>query len=62
MNGRCRGGNIVGCRFWLMVADNPADKLGDVIGFLVFDGNGKRVAHGAGQLDDGNIAISPSGF
>jgi hypothetical protein len=62
MNGRCRGGNIVGCRFWLMVADNPQDKLGDVIGFLVFDGKGNRVAYGAGAVDAGDIVISPSAF
>lgn len=62
VSGRCRAGDVVGCRFWLMLADNPKDKLGDTIGFLVLDGAGKRVAHGAGQLDDGDIVITPSGF
>lgn len=62
VSGRCRAGDVVGCRFWLMVADNPKDKLGDIAGFLVLDGTGKRVAHGAGQLDEGDINITPSGF
>lgn len=62
MSGRCIAEPIVGCRFWLMVADNAKDKLGDVVGFLVVDGTGKRVAYGAGAVDRGDITVSPSAW
>lgn len=62
MSGRCRAEKVEGCRFWLMVADNAKDKLGDVVGFLVVDGKGNRVAYGAGQVDKGDITVAPSAW
>jgi hypothetical protein len=57
-NGRC--GEIPGCRFWMMMVDNkPNERPGtpDVVGFLIFDGNGNRIAYGTGPLDDGDIRV-----
>lgn len=60
INGRCTANQISGCRFWLMIADNkPATGPGtpDIVSFLVFDGTGKRVAHGTGPVTDGNMFV-----
>ena len=62
MSGRCTAEKVDGCRFWLMVADNAKDKAGDVVGFLVVDGTGKRFAYGAGSVDTGDITVSPSAW
>jgi hypothetical protein len=69
--GRCRikltdGGTApVGCRFWLLVADNR--KKGeqgtpDVASFVIYDRNGNRVAYGTGPLEEGDIEVAPSGL
>jgi hypothetical protein len=62
LNGRCDGGGVKGCRYWLMLADNG--KLGkdtpDVVGFLILDGSGNRAAYGTGPLADGDISIAPN--
>lgn len=63
LNGRCKAENLSGCRFWLMIADNKrADQDGtaDVIGFLVFDGAGRRVAYGTGTVVGGDITVAPT--
>jgi hypothetical protein len=61
-NGRCTATGIVGCRYWLMIADNKAatDPNGtlDVVSFLVFDGTGKRIAYGTGPLTDGDVDVA----
>ena len=65
LNGRCRADNVRGCRFWLMLADNkqPGTKgTPDVIGFLIFDGTGKRVAYGTGPVVEGDIHVAATGF
>ena len=54
-----------GCRFWLMLADNKqanAQGTPDVVGFLIFDGTGKRVAYGTGPVVDGDIEVVATGF
>ena len=54
----------VGCRYWLMMADNKTDRdkeTPDVIGFLIFDRNGKRVAYGTGPLAQGDVLVAPTG-
>ncbi len=57
-----------GCRYWIMLADNregdnaietPYDTA-DVIGVLVMNGRGQRIAHGTGPVVRGNISVSPS--
>ena len=57
-----------GCRYWIMVADNregdnaletPYDTA-DVVGVLVMNGRGQRIAHGTGPVVSGNISVSPS--
>jgi hypothetical protein len=62
LNGRCRAPEISGCRYWLMLADNGQEPDGtpDVIGFLVFDGTGTRVAYGTGPVLRGDIVVAPT--
>ena len=70
MNGRCNAQAVAGaapipCRFWIMFADNKvptAPATADVVGFLVFDGNGKRIAYGTGPLLQGDIKVAPTSF
>lgn len=64
--GRCNvdlDTRAVGCRYWLMLVDNRAASGGgtpDVIGFLIFDRNGRRVAYGTGPVVKGNVTVGPS--
>jgi hypothetical protein len=71
VTGRCRvetdiklKSPIVGCKYWLMVADNksPNDKQGspDIVSFVIHDRLGKRIAYGTGQVSDGDdIVVLP---
>lgn len=64
LNGRCKTGDIIGCRYWIMFADNKepnAQGTPDVIGFLVFDGKGQRIAYGTGPLSQGDIDVGATG-
>jgi hypothetical protein len=62
LNGRCKAGEISGCRFWMTIADNKGtdqkERTPDVIGFLMFDGTGKRVAYGTGPVVEGDIRVA----
>lgn len=52
-----------GCRYWLLMADNQRDReqgTPDIISFLIFDRNGKRVAYGTGPVAKGDVAIQPT--
>ena len=51
--------DVPGCRFWLMLVDNGSNmtEAPDIIGFLVIDGTGKRIAYGTGTLKAGEIQI-----
>ncbi len=62
LNGRCSAAQISGCRYWLMLADNrqQPDGTADVVGFLVFDGTGTRVAYGTGPVLRGDIVVAPT--
>ncbi len=63
VNGRCTARGVVGCRFWLMIADNrPSPEKGtpDVVGFLVFNGAGQRVAYGTGPVIKGDLKVAPT--
>jgi len=71
LNGRCTvdstAGTIPGCRYWIMFADNngvagTASGTPDVVGFLIFDKAGHRVAYGTGPLAHGHIAVAPTPF
>jgi hypothetical protein len=69
MNGRCNFPTSVagippqqGCRYWLMIADNvphasAAGGTPEVIGFLIFNGKGERVAYGTGPVSSGHITV-----
>ncbi|MEE8282526.1 MAG: hypothetical protein V3R47_03295 [candidate division NC10 bacterium] len=59
LNGRCKAGKAPGCRFWLMVVDNSEGDKGtpDVIGFLVLNEAGNRVAYGTGPVAQGDITV-----
>lgn len=63
MNGRCiANGGTVPCHFWLMFADNKVlsiDTPGDVVGVLVVDRLGNRLAYGTGPIRTGDISITP---
>lgn len=67
ITGRCRvetpEQEFRGCRFWILIANNKqAQDQGapDVVSFIVYDRNGKRIAYGTGPLGSGNIEVSPS--
>jgi hypothetical protein len=62
LSGRCSAREVSGCRYWLTLADNGRAQEGtpDVVGFLVFDGAGNRVAYGTGPVVDGDIAVAPT--
>ena len=55
-----------GCRYWITLADNrdgdnavgPPSETSDVVGFLVINGRGRRIAHGMGPVVSGNISVS----
>ena len=64
--GRCAADVDVrafGCRYWLMFADNKREReeqTPDVISFLVYDRNGKRVAYGTGPVARGDVTVAPT--
>lgn len=62
LSGRCSAPQVSGCRYWLMLADNSREREGtpDVVGFLVFNGAGMRVAYGTGAVVDGDIDVAPT--
>lgn len=63
LNGRCKAENVEGCRYWMVLADNKdpqAHETPDVVGFLVFDGLGNRVAYGTGPVAEGDVRIAPT--
>ena len=74
INGRCRASKrtpvgalvpVRGCRFWMMIADNKrATEQGtpDVVGFLVMDGKGNRLAYGTGPLRGGDFEVAATSF
>ncbi len=65
LNGRCKAEQVPGCRFWLMLVDNKeqnATGTADIVGFLIFDGKGQRVAYGTGPVVDGDIEVAPTSF
>ena len=64
--GRCKadiGDKGLGCRYWIMFADNKQareEQTPDVISFLVYDRNGKRVAYGTGPVVKGDVGVAPT--
>jgi hypothetical protein len=55
--------STTGCRYWVMVADNNSGNpraTRDTVGFLVLNGEGKRLAYGSGPGMQGDIVISPT--
>jgi hypothetical protein len=68
ITGRCTvdstGTTPVGCRFWLLIANNktPSQQgTPDVVGFVIYDRNGDRVAYGTGPLR-GDMEVTPTGL
>ena len=55
---------IKGCRFWIMIADNKRKDTRkgtpDIVSFLVFDANGKRIAYGTGPVVKGDLNVRPT--
>jgi hypothetical protein len=64
--GRCNADvdvRALGCRYWLLLADNKSareQQTPDVISFLVYDRNGKRLAYGTGPVLKGDVTITPT--
>lgn len=61
LSGRCKSQRISQCRYWMMLADNKranAKGTADIIGFLIFDPKGKRVAYGTGPVLEGDVNIA----
>lgn len=64
--GRCsadKDAKVTGCRYWLMLTDNKRGnekETPDVISFLIYDRNGKRVAYGTGPVLRGDVVVRPS--
>jgi hypothetical protein len=56
---------VFGCRYWLMVAKNSlkenSKESPGVIGFLIYDRSGLRIAYGTGPMRTGIIAVDASG-
>jgi hypothetical protein len=65
--GRCNAdadGQPQGCRYWLMLVDNKSvsePQTPDVIGFVVYDRGGKRIAYGTGPVTKGDVTVVPNG-
>lgn len=52
-----------GCHYWITLADNGTDdqnKTPDIVGFLVLDGYGNRLAYGTGPVVSGDIFVNPT--
>jgi len=64
LNGRCTAQEpeVQGCRYWLFVTDNGTlnENNPDIVGFLIMDGNGKRMAYGTGPLITGDLVVAPT--
>jgi hypothetical protein len=65
--GRCnvRSPNATfrGCHYWITLADNEREldrQTPDIVGFLVLDGNGNRIAYGTGPVVEGDIRVDPT--
>ena len=56
-------GDFHGCHYWITMADNGREGergTPDIVGFLVLDGNGDRIAYGTGPVVEGNISVAPT--
>ena len=52
-----------GCHYWITLADNSREGdegTPDIVGFLVLDGNGNRIAYGTGPVEKGDIFVAPT--
>lgn len=64
LTGQCKTSvtSAVGCRYWVMIANNKsATQQGtpDIVGFVIHDRNGNRIAYGTGPLESGDIQVTP---
>jgi hypothetical protein len=65
ITGTCKAGsplNQKGLRFWMMLANNKqanANGTPDVVGFVIHDNLGSRIAYGTGPMKNGDITIDP---
>jgi len=69
LSGRCDvetpEGKLAGCRYWLMIVNNRVsenNRTPDIIGFLIFSKEGKRIAYGTGPVVDGKVYVAPSSY
>lgn len=65
LTGRCKDDaqpDAKGCRYWLMIANNKganAQGTPDVVGFVIHDRDGNRVAYGTGPVRAGDFEVQP---
>ena len=65
LTGRCSDAvqpDAKGCRYWLMVANNKTasqQATPDVVGFVIHDRNGDRIAYGTGPVRAGDFEVQP---
>lgn len=53
-----------GCKYWVIIADNKfGDKKGtpDIVGFVITDRTGSRIAYGTGPVKTGDLAVAAFG-
>jgi hypothetical protein len=67
ITGRCKvdaSNTPIGCGFWLLIANNKRPNqqgTPDVVGFVIYDRNGDRVAYGTGPLE-GDMEVLAAGL
>ncbi len=50
-----------GCKYWVIIADNKADNQSgtpDIVGFVITDRTGSRIAYGTGPVKEGDLVVS----
>jgi len=60
VSGRCDLRGASGCRYWIMLADESQGSYAtpDVVSFVVLNGNGDTIGHGAGPVREDDIVIN----
>lgn len=66
LTGQCKADTAapvpLGCRYWVMIANNKqanANGTPDIVGFVIHDRNGNRIAYGTGPVKSGDIVVAP---
>lgn len=69
LTGQCKGDlqsdfQTKGFRYWMMIANNKSRSARkgtpDVVGFVIHDRNGVRIAYGTGPVKEGDFEVAPN--